>query len=136
MCVLELLSFYVFQAVISVTFHVNSQVQCLTVITLKRNQLAHWCTPNNLELNMVQTVEMTADFSRSLSTLPPITILNSSVSAVEGFSFIGFTILKCVPNFNQLKKVQQSIYFLRQLSQELARQSSLHSSSRSSVCIY
>ncbi|KAI3376032.1 hypothetical protein L3Q82_016565 [Scortum barcoo] len=46
-------------------------------------QLAFWCNQNNLELNTLKTVEMTVDFRRSPPTLPPLSILNNTVSAVE-----------------------------------------------------
>ncbi|KAJ8375448.1 hypothetical protein SKAU_G00060280 [Synaphobranchus kaupii] len=82
-------------------------------------QLALWCGQNNLELNKLKTVEMTVDFRRSPPTLPPLTILNSTVSAVETFRFLGSTIsqdLKWMPNIVTLiKKAQQRLYFLRQL---------------------
>ena len=51
--------------------------------------------------------------------MPPLTILNSTVSAVESFRFLGSTIsqnLKWEPNINTvIKKAQQRMYFLRQL---------------------
>ncbi|KAI3376034.1 hypothetical protein L3Q82_016567 [Scortum barcoo] len=46
-------------------------------------QLAFWCNQNNLELNTLKTVEMTVDLRRSPPTLPPLSILNNTVSAVE-----------------------------------------------------
>ena len=59
------------------------------------------------------------DFRRSPPTLPPITILNSTVSAVETFRFLGSTIsqdLKWTSNTDKIiKKAQQRMYFLRQL---------------------
>ncbi|KAJ8354820.1 hypothetical protein SKAU_G00223870, partial [Synaphobranchus kaupii] len=82
-------------------------------------QLALWCGQNNLELNKLKTVEMTVDFRRSPPTLPPLTILNSTVTAVETFRFLGSTIsqdLKWTSNIVTLiKKAQQRLYFLRQL---------------------
>ena len=81
--------------------------------------LALWCSRYNLELNSLKTVEMIVDFRRSPPSLPPLTILNSTVSAVESFRFLGSTIsqnLKWEPNINTvLKKAQQRMYFLRQL---------------------
>ena len=74
---------------------------------------------NNLELNTLKTVEMTVDLRRSPPALPPLTILNSTVLAVESFRFLGSTIsrnLKWEPNINTIiKKAQQRMYFLRQL---------------------
>ncbi len=54
------------------------------------NELAVWCSLNNLELNMLKTVEMIVDFRRPPH--PPLTIMNSSVTAVESFRFLGTTI--------------------------------------------
>ncbi len=55
-------------------------------------QLAVWCSLNNLELNTLKTVEMIVDFRRNPSALPPLTIMNSTVAAVESFRFLGTTI--------------------------------------------
>ena len=89
--------------------------------TYKREveQLALWCGCNNLELNTLKTVEMTVDFRRSPPALSPLTILNSTVFAVESFRFLGSTIsqnLKWEPNINRvIKKAQQRMCFLRQI---------------------
>ncbi|KAI3353757.1 hypothetical protein L3Q82_004989 [Scortum barcoo] len=81
--------------------------------------LALWCGQNNLELNMLKTVEMTVDFRRSPPTLLPLSILNNTVSAVETFRFLGSTIsqdLKWESNIDAIrKKAQQRMYFLHQL---------------------
>ncbi|KAK3531616.1 hypothetical protein QTP70_025000, partial [Hemibagrus guttatus] len=42
-------------------------------------QLAAWCSLNNLELNTLKTVEMIVDFRRNNPALPPLTIMNSTV---------------------------------------------------------
>ncbi len=55
-------------------------------------QLAVWCSLNNLELNTLKTVEMIVDFRRNPPALPPLTIMNSTVAAVESFRFLGTTI--------------------------------------------
>ncbi len=55
-------------------------------------ELAAWCSLNNLELNTLKTVEMIVDFRRNPPALPPLTILNSTVTAVESFRFLGTTI--------------------------------------------
>ncbi len=47
---------------------------------------------NNLELNTLKTVEMIVDFRRNPPALPPLTIMNSTVTAVEPFRFLGTTI--------------------------------------------
>ncbi len=46
-------------------------------------ELAVWCSLNNLELNTLKTVEMIVDFRRNPPALPPLTIMNSTVTAVE-----------------------------------------------------
>ncbi|KAK3569832.1 hypothetical protein QTP86_005862 [Hemibagrus guttatus] len=56
-------------------------------------QLAAWCSRNNLELNTLKTVEMIVDFRRNTPALPPLTIMNNAT----------------------IKKAQQRLYFLRQL---------------------
>ncbi|KAL0148468.1 hypothetical protein M9458_056157, partial [Cirrhinus mrigala] len=53
--------------------------------------LAVWCSRNNLELNTLKTVEMTVDLRRNPPVLP-LTIMNSTVSAVDSFKFLGINI--------------------------------------------
>ncbi|KAK3508878.1 hypothetical protein QTP70_012511 [Hemibagrus guttatus] len=82
-------------------------------------QLAAWCSRNNLELNTLKTVEMIVDFRRNTPALPPLTIMNSTVPTVESFRFLGTTISQDL-NWDThidatIKKVQQRLYFLRQL---------------------
>ncbi len=55
-------------------------------------ELAVWCSLNNLELNTLKTVEMIVDFRRNPPALPPLTIMNNSVNAVESFRFLETTI--------------------------------------------
>ncbi|XP_057183432.1 secretory carrier-associated membrane protein 2 isoform X1 [Triplophysa rosa] len=83
-------------------------------------QLAAWCSQNNLELNAFKTVEMIVDFRRNPPSLPPLTILDSTVDTVESFRFLGScTIsqdLKWESHIDSIvKKAQQRLYFLRQL---------------------
>ncbi len=82
-------------------------------------QLAVWCSLNNLELNTLKTVEMIVDFRRNPPALPPLTIMNSTVTAVESFRFLGTTISQDLKWDNHIdsiaKKAQQRRYFLRQL---------------------
>ncbi len=82
-------------------------------------QLAVWCSLNNLELNTLKTVEMIVDFRRSPPALPPLTIMDSTVAAVESFRFLGTTISQDLKWDNHIdsiaKKGQQRLYFLRQL---------------------
>ncbi len=94
-------------------------------------ELAVWCRINNLELNTLKTVEMIVDFRRNTPALPPLTIMNSTVTAAESFRFLGTTIsqdLKWDNNIESIvKKAQQRLYFLHQLRkfnlpQELLKQ--------------
>ncbi|XP_073700731.1 uncharacterized protein [Garra rufa] len=94
-------------------------------------ELAVWCSHNNLELNMLKTVEMIIDFRKTPPALPPLTIMNSTVNSVESFRFLGNTIsqdLKWDIHIDSIvKKAQQRLYFLRQLRklnlpQELLKQ--------------
>ncbi len=82
-------------------------------------QLAVWCSLNNLDLNTLKTVEMIVDFRRNPPALPPLTIMNSTVTAVESFRFLGTTFsweLKWDNHIDSIvKKAQQRLYFLRQL---------------------
>ncbi|KAK3530048.1 hypothetical protein QTP86_010336 [Hemibagrus guttatus] len=82
-------------------------------------QLAAWCSLNNLELNTLKTVEMIVDFRRNTPALPPLTIMNSTVPTVESFRFLGTTIsqdLQWDTHIDSIiKKAQQRLYFLRQL---------------------
>ncbi|KAK3522601.1 hypothetical protein QTP86_027161, partial [Hemibagrus guttatus] len=55
-------------------------------------QLAAWCSLNNLELSTLKTVEMIVDFRRNTPALPRLTIMNSTVPTVESFRFLGTTI--------------------------------------------
>ncbi len=74
---------------------------------------------------------MIVDFRRNPPALPPLTIMNSTVTAVESFRFLGTTIsldLKWDNHIESIvKKAQQRLYFLRQLRkfnlpQELLKQ--------------
>ncbi len=94
-------------------------------------ELAVWCSLNNLELNTLKTVEVIVDFRRNPPALPPLTIMNSTVTAVESFRFLGTTIsqdLKWDIHIDSIvRKAQQRLYFLRQLRkinlpQELLKQ--------------
>ncbi len=55
-------------------------------------ELAVWCSLNNLELNTLKTVEMIMDFRRNPPALPLLTIMNSIVTAVESFRFVATSI--------------------------------------------
>ncbi len=80
---------------------------------------------------MLKTVEMSLDFRRNPLALPPLTIMNSTVTTVESFRFLGSTIYQDLKWDNHIesivKKDQQRLYFLRQLRkfnlpQELLKQ--------------
>ncbi len=51
-------------------------------------QLAVWCSHNNLELNTLKTVEMIVDLRRNPPALPPLTAMNNTVDAVASFRFL------------------------------------------------
>ncbi|KAI2650648.1 putative RNA-directed DNA polymerase from transposon BS [Labeo rohita] len=82
-------------------------------------QLSLWCSQNNLEFNTLKTVEMTVDFPRKPPALTPLTIMNSTVAAVDSFKFLGTNIsqdLKWDIHIDLIvKKAQQRLYFLCQL---------------------
>ncbi len=82
-------------------------------------ELAVWCSLDNLELNTLKTVEMIMDFRRKPPALPPLTIMNSTVTAVESFKFLGTTVFQDLKWDNHIesivKKAQQRLYFLCQL---------------------
>ncbi len=104
---------------------------------LEVKELAVWCSLN-LELNTLKTVEMIVDFRRNPPALPPLTIMNSTGTAVESFKFLGITISQELKWDNHIesivKKAQQRLFFLHQLRkfnlpQELLIQPSLNPSS-------
>ncbi len=82
-------------------------------------ELAVWCSLNKLELNTLKTVEMIVDLRRNPPALPPLTIMNSTVTAVESFRFLGTTISQDLKWDNHIdsivKKAQQRLYFLHQM---------------------
>ncbi|KAK3568260.1 hypothetical protein QTP86_002785 [Hemibagrus guttatus] len=59
--------------------------------TQEVEQLAVWCSVNNLELNTLKTVEKIVGFRRNTPTLPTLTV-NSTVPTVVSFRFLGITI--------------------------------------------
>ncbi len=52
-------------------------------------ELAVWCSLNNLELNTLKTVEKTVDFMTNPPALPPLSMMNSIMTALESFWFLG-----------------------------------------------
>ncbi len=80
---------------------------------------AVWCGLNNMKLNMLKIVEMIVDFRRNPLALPPLTIMNSTVIAVESFRFLGTTISQDLKWDNHIefivKKALQRLYILCQL---------------------
>uniref|UniRef100_A0AAV2KWR9 AAA+ ATPase domain-containing protein n=1 Tax=Knipowitschia caucasica TaxID=637954 RepID=A0AAV2KWR9_KNICA len=83
------------------------------------DRLVSWCSGNNLELNAQKTVEMIVDFRKSTVPPPPPSLIDSPITSVESYRFLGTTItqdLKWEPTISSLiKKAQQRMYFLRQL---------------------
>uniref|UniRef100_A0AAV2L3M4 Alkylated DNA repair protein AlkB homologue 8 N-terminal domain-containing protein n=1 Tax=Knipowitschia caucasica TaxID=637954 RepID=A0AAV2L3M4_KNICA len=83
------------------------------------DRLVSWCSGNNLELYAQKTVEMIVDFRKSTVPPPPPSVMDSPITSVESFRFLGTTItqdLKWEPTISSLiKKAQQRMYFLRQL---------------------
>ncbi|KAL0150358.1 hypothetical protein M9458_054360 [Cirrhinus mrigala] len=94
----------------------HSSASSVTEIKEEVKELAVWCSHNNLEL---KTVEMTVDFRRNPPALPPLTIMDSTVTSVETFRFLGTTLTQNLKWDNHIdlivKKAQQRLYFLRQL---------------------
>ncbi len=82
--------------------------------TQEVEQLAIWCSLDNLELNTLKTVEMIEDFRRNPPTLPSLTIMDSTVAAVESFRFLETTISQDLKRDNHIysiaKKSQQRLY--------------------------
>ncbi len=94
-------------------------------------------------LNTLKTVEMIVDFRRNPPALPPITIMDNTVAAVESFRFLGTNISQDLKWDNHIdsivKRAQQRLYFLHQLRkfnlpQELLKQ--FYSLSLSCVHLY
>ncbi|TWW53951.1 putative RNA-directed DNA polymerase from transposon BS [Takifugu flavidus] len=82
-------------------------------------RLVSWCGHNNLQLNAQKTVEMIVDFRKVTAPLPPLALMDSPITSVDSFRFLGTTItrdLKWEPTISSLiKKAQQRMFFLRQL---------------------
>ncbi len=76
-----------------------------SVYRQKVKELAVWCSLYNLELNTLKTVEMIVDFRRNPPALPPLTIMNSSVTAVESFRFLGTTISQDLKWDNHIESI-------------------------------
>ena len=60
-----------------------------SVYRLETEHMLTWCSDNNLELNALETVEMTVDFSKNQVPPAPITMCDSQVDTVESFHFLG-----------------------------------------------
>ncbi len=76
-------------------------------------ELAVWCSLINLELNALKTVQMIVDFRswspRTPPALPPLTIMNSTVAAVETFKFLGSIISQDLNWDTRIKKKKKKI---------------------------
>uniref|UniRef100_A0AAV2KE56 Reverse transcriptase domain-containing protein n=1 Tax=Knipowitschia caucasica TaxID=637954 RepID=A0AAV2KE56_KNICA len=112
-CVLSPLLFSLY------TNHCTSSHDSVKLIKREVDRLVSWCSGNNLELNAQKTVEMIVDFRKSTVPPPPPSVMDSPITSVESFRFLGTTItqdLKWEPTISSLiKKAQQRMYFLRQL---------------------
>ncbi len=100
---------------------------------LTDRRLSSWLSGAVLTWSLTRSkLEMIVDFRRTPPLLsPPLTIMNSTVTAVESFRFLGTTIYQDLKWDNHIesivKKAQQRLYFLRQLRkfnlpQELLKQ--------------
>ena len=70
----------------------------------------NWSCGFNLKLNTLKTVEMVVDFRKNSFNSPFLTILNSPVSVVESFKFLGSIIsqeLKWMLNITTIIKKAQ-----------------------------
>ncbi|MCJ8750258.1 hypothetical protein PDJAM_G00260460 [Pangasius djambal] len=82
-------------------------------------QLAIWCTNNNLSLNIEKTKEIVVDFWRAHTQRPPLIINSAAVERVSSTKFLGVHItedLSWTTNTASLvKKAQHRLYFLCKL---------------------
>ncbi|KAK0133936.1 Tripartite motif-containing protein 16 [Merluccius polli] len=64
--------------------------------------LSHWCSDNNLSLNVDKTKELVIDFRRTPRNHPPLSINNSPVEIVQSTKFLGenFSCSICLDVFN------------------------------------
>ncbi|TWW53898.1 GTPase IMAP family member 4 [Takifugu flavidus] len=73
-------------------------------------RLVSWCGHNNLQLNAQKTVEMIVDFRKVTAPLPPLALMDSPITIVDSFRFLGTTItrdLKWEPTISSLIKKAQ-----------------------------
>jgi len=103
---------------------------CESAYRQEVKELAVWCSLNNMELNTLNCGDDRGHQEKPPCS-PPLTIMNSTVTAVESFRFLGTTIsqeLKWVNHIESIvKKAQQRLHFLLQLRkfnlpQELLKQ--------------
>ncbi len=83
------------------------------------DNLARWCSDNNLLLNVSKTKEIVVNFQRDHRQLLPLTIDGAAVERVSSTKFLGVHIsddLSWTTNTASLaKKALQRLYFLRKL---------------------
>eukprot|EP00061_Rhincodon_typus_P001815 g15858.t1 len=81
--------------------------------------LVTWCNENNLSLNVGKTKEPIIDFRKKGGEHAPIYINGTDVERVESIKFLRVTItdnLSWISHVDvTVKKVQQHLFFLRQL---------------------
>ncbi len=68
-------------------------------------ELAVWCSLNNMELNTLKTVAIIVDFRRYPPALPPLTIINSTVTAVESFRLLDTNISQDLKWDNHMESI-------------------------------
>ena len=82
-------------------------------------QLALWCSENNLVLNTAKTKEMIIDYRKKKTVMQPLSINGVCVETVSSFRFLGVEIEDnltwSVNTTTIIKKAQQRLYFLRVL---------------------
>lgn len=83
------------------------------------NQLALWCTDNNLALNTLKTKEIIVDFRRNRPDILPIHIHGDCVEIVSNFKYLGLHLDQNISwktnTIALVKKAQQRLHCLRVL---------------------
>ncbi|KAK1791361.1 hypothetical protein P4O66_013374 [Electrophorus voltai] len=114
-CSLELLQLH--GPLSQLPFQISHQ-SSVSYVTVMSPLTEGWCTRLFSGASTI-TMDVTVDFRRSSPTLPTLTILDRTLSAVESFKFLGITItkdLKWDSNISSIiKRTQQRMYFLDQL---------------------
>ncbi|KAK3572881.1 hypothetical protein QTP86_009528, partial [Hemibagrus guttatus] len=72
-------------------------------------QLAVWCSLNNLELNTLKPVEMVVDFRRNPPALPPLTIMDSTVTVIESVLYTSITVWFGSATKSDIRRLQRIV---------------------------